>query len=231
MEEKIQQIIDMINSLNKFTVQDIISILALIASWITIWFLLRDKMEANRPYLQISFELIRSNLACVVIRNTGNVPVSLCQIQFDENFVKQLKNSDEKRLFENGITDLRIFPNRQWIMCLGVIVPEILKFENTVMHIKYTYKRIGKRKKYSETTEIDFKQYGKCLVYISEIDELREVNRKMARDVKELRNTIKSIKAVVTQYINIGDTSAHNVVSGYEISKSNKTKKRKHKSK
>ena len=90
---------------------------------------------------------------------------------------KTVPDSDEKRLFENGISDMHIYPGKSWVMCLGVIVPDILKYQNTVLIVNYTYKRLGRRKEYSEDTSIDFKQYSKCMVYISEIDELRKLIR------------------------------------------------------
>lgn len=112
MDKEWQHLINAIYSLNGFSWTDAVSILSLIASWITIAFLLRDKLALERPYVQVSFELIRSNLACVVIRNTGTVPVSLCSIQFGQEFIKQLPDSDEKRLFENGISDMHIYPGK-----------------------------------------------------------------------------------------------------------------------
>ena len=54
-----------------FPWDSLISALALIASWITIFLLLKERAEKNRPYMQVSFELIRGSLACIVIRNTG----------------------------------------------------------------------------------------------------------------------------------------------------------------
>lgn len=217
MEAKMQEVIDAINNLGRFSVQDTISILALIASWITIWVLLKEKMDANRPYVQVSFELIRANLACVVIRNTGNVPVSICDISFNKDFISQLPEDDERRLLENGISDMRIFPNKQWAICLGVIVPTILKYKNTNMEVEYSYKRIGRKKIYKESTNIDFNQYSKCLVYISEIDELREVNKKIAEDIKTLKRGVESIKTVVTKYNNLDDAMEKNVVCGCQI--------------
>ena len=48
-------------------------------------------------------------------------------IQFGQEFIKQLPDSDEKRLFENGISDMHIYPGKSWVMWLGLIVPDILK--------------------------------------------------------------------------------------------------------
>lgn len=57
-EELARELIDVIKSSNSISWETIINILALIASWITIAFLLKERRENNRPYAQISFELV-----------------------------------------------------------------------------------------------------------------------------------------------------------------------------
>lgn len=229
MEALLQELVYDLKHMNDFSWQDAINILALLASWITIWFLLKDKMEANRPFMQISFELIRSSLACVVLRNTGNVPISIRELKFDDNFIKQLPDIDYQRLINNNINNMVIFPGKQWVICLGVIVPDILNYENTILNIDYTYGRLKRKKVYSEHIGIDFKQYAKCLVYISEIDELREVNRKMAQDIKSLGKVVQEIRAILIQYSNIEDTTKRSVLAGYEVKKQKNRKRKKNK--
>lgn len=36
-----------------------------------------ERGEIKRPYVEVSFELVRSTMACLVIRNVGMVPVEL----------------------------------------------------------------------------------------------------------------------------------------------------------
>lgn len=229
METLMQELVYVVKHMNDFSWQDAVNLLALVASWITIWFLLKDKMEANRPYMQVSFELIRSNLACVVLRNTGNVPINIRSLKFDNDFIKQLPNIDYQRLINNDINNMVIFPGKQWVICLGVIVPDILKYENTILNVEYSYGRLKRKKIYSEHIGIDFKQYASCLVYISEIDELREVDKKMAQDIKSLGKVVKEIKAVLIQYSNIEDTTQRNLVAGYEVRKKKNKKRKKRK--
>ena len=61
-EELARELIEAVKSNNSFSWEIMINILALVASWITIVFLLKERSENNRPYVQISFELIRSCL-------------------------------------------------------------------------------------------------------------------------------------------------------------------------
>lgn len=217
MEKKLDKIIEALNNISSFSPNDIINILALLCSWITIIVLLKEKIDENRPYLQMSFELVRSNLACVVVRNVGKVPLVITNIKFNKNFIDQLPNYEKENLSNNKITDLKIYPNRQWIFCLGVTIPDILeKFEVKELEINYSYKKIGKKKTYTESTIIDFRQYSKLLVYISEIDELKNVNQKIVKNTESINKNLKDIKTCIVQYQSIENKSFKNIVNGYE---------------
>lgn len=216
MEELMKELINSIDKLGKFSWNDLISILSLVAAWITIIVLLIDKYNSKRPYLQISFELIRDNLACLAIRNVGNVPLAIRKLKLDPEFIRQLPEEEQKGLID-GVNDLRIFPNKQWILCLGVIVPEILeKYEIKKLHMEYEYSKISGIKRYKESTEIDFRQYSRFLVYISEIDELRNVNKNIENEMKKISKEVKKISAVTTKYANVGDKSTKSIIAGYK---------------
>lgn len=219
MEQLIRELIQSVDNLNKFSWGDLISLVSLIGAWITIFFLIKDKIENKRPYLQITFELVRDNLTCIVLRNVGNVPLELKQIKFGEDFVNQLPERERSGLIDNKINNMKIFPGKQWIICLGVIVPEILEnYEIKSLRIDYEYSKIGKKRRYKETTDVDFTQYSRMLVYVSEIDELRNQNKKLERKLKNITKEVKNIRATVVNYANLKDTNMRTLVSGYEKS-------------
>ncbi|MDD4282648.1 MAG: hypothetical protein PHX03_02540 [Bacilli bacterium] len=212
-----QELIKAIESLNAFSWADAVAILSLLASWIAIIFLLKERSDSNRPYLQVTFELVRSTLACIVIRNTGNVPLTIKKINFGEDFIKQLPDPEKNNIKKYSANSINIFPGKQWVICLGVIIPEILeKYDNKILKINYAYSKINKNKLYNETTKIDFEQYSGFLVYISEIDELREVNSKMAKDINNLNKEVEKISANVVKFHNISDKYMRNIVTGFE---------------
>lgn len=216
-EQNMAKLIETINNLGQFSWGDFISLVALIGSWITIILLLLDRHEQNRPYLQITFELVRSNLTCVVIRNVGKTPLILKNITFDKEFVNQLPERERKYLINSKINNLKIFPGKQWIICLGVIVPEILEnYEKKTLNIDYTYQKIKGFKKYKENTQIDFEQYSRFLVYISEIDELSKVNEKIEKNTRNIDKKLKNIEASIVQYNNIQDKYISTIVNGYK---------------
>ena len=174
MEDLRKELVESVNNLSRFSWNEIIALFSLVAVWETIILLLKDKLENKRPYLQITFELARDNLTCIILRNVGNVPLEIKKLKLDEKFIKQLPESEQQRLLNNNISNMKIFPDKQWILCLGVIVPEILeRYKITTLNIDYDYSKMGKNKMYKESTEIDFKQYSRMMVYVSKVDELK----------------------------------------------------------
>ncbi len=67
--------------------------------------------------------------------------------------------------------------------------------------------------------------YSRFLVYISEIDELKQVNQKIEKNTKNLEKELKNIEANIVQFHNIQDTYMRTIVSGYtERNKDEQTK-------
>lgn len=217
MEEILRELIVVIQESNALSWKDVISMMSVIASWITIWFLLKERAESNRPYLQITFELVRSNLTCVVLRNTGTVPLTINKLHFEEEFINQLPEREREGLKNNKVNNMTIFPGKQWVICLGVIIPEILEqYDKKTLNIDYTYTKLKRKKKYEENVEIDFEQYGRCLVYISDIDELRNVNNQIANEIENVKKDVHKIHGVIVKYANISDTCNRTIVVGHE---------------
>lgn len=139
------------------------------------------------------------------------------KLKLDEEFVRQLPEGEQEGLLNNSINNMKIFPGKQWILCLGVIVPEILEnYKITTLNVDYEYSKKGKKKRYKESTQIDFKQYSRMLVYVSEIDELKNENKKIENEIKNVTKEVKNIRATIVQYANIEDTHTKPLVNGYE---------------
>lgn len=141
-----------------FPWESLIAALALVASWITIFFLLKERSEKNRPYLQISFELVRSTLACIVLRNVGTVPLEVKSLRFDEEFTKQLQMKTQKRLEKKKSSSVMIYPNQKWVISLDTNVFNIINdYNKKTVQITYEYVKYGRNKYYNECVEIDFR--------------------------------------------------------------------------
>ena len=188
MEELLERLVIAVEQQNSaFPWDSVISILALIASWVTIFFLLKERSEKNRPYMQISFELVRSTLACIVLRNVGTVPLEVKSLTFNETFTKQLQTKTQERLKKKESTSIVIFPNQKWVISFDTNVFNIINdFEEKTVRIGYEYCKYGKNKSYIEKIAIDFSEYSGFLNYISEVDEFKN-------SVDNLRKSIFSI--------------------------------------
>jgi hypothetical protein len=217
-EIMMRELIDVLKQNNSISWETIINIFALVASWITIAFLLVERKENTRPYLQISFELVRDNLTCLVFRNVGTTPITIKKLEFEKSFIKQLADKDKKHFEDKNDISIDIFPNKYWIISLGVTTSDILqKYENKILAIKYEYSRIMKKKRYKESVSIDFDQYSGFMVYISEIDELKSVNKKICSNIEENTKQLKQIYPIIEKYANLEDRYPHIVIGSYEV--------------
>lgn len=153
---------------------------------ITIAFLLIERIEKQRPYLEISFELVRSTLACLVIRNVGNVPAELKSMKFNSEFIEQLEHGKIQSLKKKQEMNVVIYPGKSWILSLDKNVFDVIGFSNTELKIEYEYSKLKKKKTYSETATIDFEEYASFLVYLSEIDELKTMTEKKLTEITKL---------------------------------------------
>lgn len=191
MEEEILKILERIaNALeqqNSFPKWDfIINIIPWLTALITIILLLKEKLESERPYLEISFELVRSTLVCLVIRNVGNKPARLKSMTFNDEFINQLSSKKVEILQSKKNMNVTIFPNRFWILSLDTNTHDVIKFKNSKLKIDYIYTPIKKNKKYRDYIEIDFKEYNSFLVYLSETDELKNMTEKKLTEITAL---------------------------------------------
>lgn len=166
----------------------IVSAVCSVISLIAILLLLIERHEKKRPYLLVSFELKRSNLACLVIRNVGEVSARLSKISFNDSFRKQLPQRGQENIADRSNLNISIHPQQQWVISLNVLVGEAIKYEENKLFVTIQYCASGKKKTYTETNEIDFQDYQSFLVYISEIDELKKEIHSLAQNIQLMRS-------------------------------------------
>ena len=206
MEELLERLVIAVEQQNSaFPWDSVISILALIASWVTIFFLLKERSEKNRPYMQISFELVRSTLACVVLRNVGTVPLEVNSLTFNETFTKQLQTKTQERLKRKESTSIVIFPGQKWIISFDTNVFNIINdFEEKTVKIDYRYFKYGKKKPYDDKIEIDFSEYAGFLDYISEVDEFKNSIDNLKKSMESIDKDIKKLAVLIEDGENYG---------------------------
>jgi hypothetical protein len=206
MEELLERLVIAVEQQNAaFPWDSVISALALIASWITIFFLLKERGEKNRPYMQISFELVRSTLACVVLRNVGTVPLEVKSLTFNDSFTKQLQEKTQKRLKKKETTSIVIFPGQKWVVSFDTNIFNIINdFDEKTVRIDYKYYKYGKKKPYDEKIEIDFSEYGGFLGYISEVDEFKNSVDNLKKSMGSIGKDIKKLAVLIEDGENHG---------------------------
>ena len=201
--EDINRLADSINELTNALLQpqgidwaSAISAACAVISLIAIIVLLKERSEKKRPYLQVSFELVRSSLVCLVIRNVGEIPAILKEIKFNPSFVKQMPERVQKRAQDKTGLSISIHPKQQWVYCFDTITSEVAQFENAKLEVSFAYTAKDKKNKSFYDTEIvNFNDYSGFLVYISETDELKE-------EVKKLTKSVNTITQLFNKLIN-----------------------------
>lgn len=198
VDEQITELIQVIKqSQYGFDWPSTISAICALISVIAVLILVKERIEKNRPYLQISFELLRSTLTCIVIRNVGNVPLTVKSILFD-SFITQLSPETIVRLEKLKIIDINIFPNNKLVISFDNNVFEIInKFSLKKVTIDYNYTKLGKKKVFKENITIDFEQYSSMLLYLSELDEFKQSTDKIVKSL----NKITQLKDGFEKYI------------------------------
>lgn len=166
--------------------------LSFAAILVTIILWQKERYDRNCPHMQISFELVRSTLACLTLRNVSEVPIEVRSLVYNADFTTQLPEKVQKRLKKMSETNIAIFPGQKWVVSFDVNVFEILnKYEVQTVGIQYEYCRYGKKKRYKETIQIDFSEYSGMLVYISDVDEFKNSVDRLEKTVKRLTTALK----------------------------------------
>ena len=166
--------------------------LSFAAILVTIILWQKERYDRNCPHMQISFELVRSTLACLTLRNVSEVPIEVRSLVYNADFTTQLPEKVQNRLKKMSETNIAIFPGQKWVVSFDVNVFEILnKYEVQTVGIQYEYCRYGKKKRYKETIQIDFSEYSSMLVYISDVDEFKNSVDRLEKTVKRLTTALK----------------------------------------
>ena len=194
MEELFERLVIAVEQQSStFPWSDVIStFLSFAAILVTIILWQKERYDRNCPHMQISFELVRSTLACLTLRNVSEVPLEVKSLVYNDDFTTQLPEKVQKRLKKMSETNIAIFPGQKWVVSFDVNVFEILnKYEVQTVGIQYEYCRYGKKKRYKETIQIDFSEYSSMLVYISDVDEFKNSVDRLEKTVKRLTTALK----------------------------------------
>lgn len=147
----------------------------------------------------------------------------LNEIKFNPDFVKQMPENARNHAKDRTELNISIHPKQQWVLCLDQITPTVLQYQNTQLEVSFAYTAKGKkRKKYKDTEIIDFNDYSGFLVYISEVDELRDEVKKLTQAMKTVAKHLNKLanrqpaQVKTETYRNIGDEYSKTIVTGFQ---------------
>lgn len=90
--------------------------------------------------------------------------------------------------------NISIHPQKQWVIYLGVTIPEVLNYENRQLEINLKYFHRDKCKEYEEKEVVNFNDYDSFIVYISETDELKNEIKNICKSINGISEELKNDK-------------------------------------
>ena len=166
----------------------VISVLAFVVSVIPVIILLRERAEKFDPQLVVSFEIIRSSLACVVLKNTGQVPLALSSLKFQEDWLNAVNSHGNlNELLTLKETCVVVHPEQQHVISFSANHFELPKDKSLLIEYKYhKLPKTNKTKIITDKIEFDPKQYDLFLLYKSDIDELNKMLKDKLSGIEKL---------------------------------------------
>ena len=141
-------------------------------------------IEANRAFVNVSFEIIRDGMYVLKIMNTGNRIAKNVHIVVSDAFVEIIKNSNAKvHVQELNRSAFSIGIGQAWYVIIGTI-PDFIVLRQKTLEIELNYSDTFSN--YHEVVDIDISQYGWCLVYDSPINDIRGYMKSVSESVKKL---------------------------------------------
>lgn len=145
--------------------------------------MIRQNNEANRPFVVVRFEIIRSGLLCFIVENIGRTAATNVRIEINDEFVDNIEKLDKQlRLREATSASLFLAPNQRIHILLGGQA-NYKEISEVVAKFNVTYSD-----KYSEYTEIDLKQYRFMLSYKSELEDIAQHIKRIGNETKTYHN-------------------------------------------
>ena len=151
--------------------------------------LIYQRLQSERPYISIHFDIIRSGLMCFVIENYGTQPAFNLNINLNDKFIENICDSGAKEHFKKlkssnifvGVNQrLHIFLDSQ-LHC-----KEIAQ-EKAIFNLTYN-------DKYKDEIIIDIEQYGFMLVYTSPTEDISQHLKKIKEESSRFqKNLIKHL--------------------------------------
>ena len=137
----------------------------------------------------MSFEIIRSGLAVLHIRNNGNQVARNVCITVDPAFIKNMAYETDKKCVER--LNESVFPlgvNQSWYICIGTHL-QLKQMSKELLSVFITYS--DSFTEYDEKTEIDLGQYNWAMIYDSPAEDIYQQIKKIEKSICSIDNSMK----------------------------------------
>lgn len=173
--------------------------------------ILRQYNETHRPFVIISFEIIRSDYLCFKLENIGPVVAKDIKIRINEEFLDNLEKGfpfDDLRKTSAATLILTSYQKR--FIQIGDR-RDFDKIASVPAQIDISY-----NDKYEEHTEIDIEQFRYMLTYNSELGDISQDIKKIENHFKQIANEAKSYHKKLIEAISNITPVSFLVHTGYE---------------
>ena len=144
--------------------------------------------ETNRAFITVSFEIIKSGVIALHIKNHGRLIAENVKINISEKFLENVPDTrDREHLIKLTKATFSVGIGQGWHCCIGSHL-DLKKLSKELLHIDISYSdHLGK---HTESTDIDLGQYSWATIYDSPVE---DIHQEIKRQTKFIENISKSI--------------------------------------
>lgn len=173
--------------------------------------MIRQYNESHRPFVIISFEIIRSGYLCFKLENIGPVVAKDIKIRINEEFLDILeKKTPFTFLRKTTAATLMLTSHQKQYIALGV-QGNFDDIASVPAKIDISY-----NDKYEEHTEIDIAQFGDMLNYNSDLRDISLNIKNIENHLKQIDNEAKNYHKKLIETISNITPVSFLVHTGYE---------------
>lgn len=149
----------------------------------------------NRPQIDVSLEIIRSNSVALKVENTGTKYAHDVNVEINDDFIDQIENQKNRELLVKISTSTYNVGIRQkwYIFICGTNETKILDYIPLQAQISYS----DGKQLYEETIKLDFSQYSGMQIYESPIEDIRHYQKNLAENSKKELALLEKIHSVI----------------------------------
>ena len=144
--------------------------------------------EENRPFVTVTFDVIRSGIIALCIENHGKQVANHVKVQISNEFVDNMTDNGSKELVRKLCeASFTLGIGRKWYVCLGSHL-ELGQLSKVPLTVDISYS--DRNGEYKETTSIDLSQYFWSIMYDSPAEDAKQELAKMSKAMQSIEKKL-----------------------------------------